>query len=199
MYGENSSRLIITMPKSITFGFSSLLQYGILIAIDRPIEIGSFLLALPGFTAEYLEHNVQTIFVNGSAADNLNTPLGDGGTLALSAAMPGLAGAIFRRQSVHSSLRSAISTHEETEKSGAGYITLKLFNRIAVDRGFDLMAKGITIRGQSLYKFAIKNESVFQPPIQLFFADRLIDYSDLLNIIQSLPVLEVQAKILNNS
>ncbi len=41
---------------------------------------------------------MQTIFINGSAADTLDRPLGTGRYPNLSAAMPGLAGAIFRRE-----------------------------------------------------------------------------------------------------
>ena len=99
-------QLTLVLPEEAVAGFASLLQHGILFAVDRPVAILPFLLTLPGFTPEYIEKTVQTIFINGVAADSLDRSLAAGSTLALSAAMPGLAGAIFRRQGLHGSLRS---------------------------------------------------------------------------------------------
>jgi len=106
-------QLVISVPRDSAAGFASLLQYGFLLAVDKPVALLPLLLSLPGFTAEYLEKTVQTIFINGVAADRLDQPLSGGGTVALSAAMPGLAGAIFRRQGIHGVLRS-------TPKGGTG-------------------------------------------------------------------------------
>src|SRR5665647_491591 len=93
--------LILSVPHQAMAGFASLLQHGILLPVDRPVALLPFLLALPGFDAEYIENTVQTIFINGVAVDSLDRSLPAGSTLALSAAMPGLAGAIFRRQGLH--------------------------------------------------------------------------------------------------
>jgi len=46
-----------------------------------------------GISPEYLDKRVKTIFLNGNAVDDIDKAiLQDGSTLALSAAMPGLAG-----------------------------------------------------------------------------------------------------------
>ncbi len=92
MTNETIPQLTLDLPDSAVPGFAALLQHGILCPVAGPVQIRPFLLALPGFTADYIEGTVQTIFINGSAADTLDRPLGCGGTLALSAAMPGLAG-----------------------------------------------------------------------------------------------------------
>ena len=91
--------------------FTSLLQAGILIPAVRGVSIGAFLESLPGFTADYITDQVQTIFLNGTATDDMETPMeGDNPVLAISAAMPGLAGAIFRRNSLHAALRTVKAT-----------------------------------------------------------------------------------------
>jgi len=130
--------LELDLPAEALPGFASLLQHGVLFPIAKPIPLLSFLVTLPGFSADYIEENVQTIFIDGVAADNLNKEMVDGTTVALSAAMPGLAGAIFRRQGIHGSLRSKQVTDAPGEQSGAGFLTLKFFNSIATDRVEDL-------------------------------------------------------------
>jgi hypothetical protein len=177
-------------------GFASLLQHGILYAVDQPVDIHSFLLSLPGFSAEYMEKTVQTIFINGTAADSLDRPLGCGETLALSAAMPGLAGAIFRRHGRHSSLRSPTAIREQPGNRGAGYITLKLFNSVAVDRVFDLMSQGVLIHSQAYYDYAVRREIFFQPPVEFSLADRSLSYADMLHAVRQMPLVKIQLRLL---
>ncbi len=185
-------RVTIRLPLEKVSGFASLLQHGILYAIDRPVDIRAFLLALPGFSAEYIEKNVQTIFINGVAADNLDHPLGAGGTLALSAAMPGLAGAIFRRQGPHGSLRSQSGAKKDPLAGESGYLTLKLFNRVAADRVYDLTSQGILIENKAFRNFAMQREHLFQAPVKLFFAGQLLQYSEMLQLAGRYPLVAIQ-------
>ncbi len=187
-------QLTLALPEEAIAGFASLLQHGILNAVDQPVPILPFLLALPGFTAEYIEKTVQTIFIDGVAADSLDRSLAAGSTLALSAAMPGLAGAIFRRQGLHGSLRSQPAAKVATNSSAAGFITLKLFNSIAADRVRDLLIQGICISGKTLHDFAARREHLFQPPVGLSFAGQVLDSADLLAVAAGIPVLMVQAR-----
>jgi len=180
-------------PEMLT-GFASLLQHGVLFPIERPIPLLSFLVTLPGFTAEYIEENVQTIFINGVAADSLQQEMVDGTTVALSAAMPGLAGAIFRRQGVHGSLRSkqlSEVTHSTTE---GGHLTLKFFNSIALDRIEDLLTGGIQISGKALGNFAATRAHLFEPPVVLRFKGEELSYSALMKTLQEIDLLEVRIK-----
>ena len=60
-----------------------------------------------GISESYLNERVQTIFLNGRAVDDLfGEVVGNNSTIALSAAMPGLAGAVFRKGGMLSSLRN---------------------------------------------------------------------------------------------
>jgi len=134
--------------------FTSLLQAGILIPAVRGVSIGAFLESLPGFTADYITDQVQTIFLNGTATDNMETPIeGDSPVLAISAAMPGLAGAIFRRNSLHAALRTVKATIANNSTTDEITVTLKLFNAIARDRGVRLLHNGVRIKASNLTAF----------------------------------------------
>lgn len=132
---------------------ATLLQRGFLLPITGTVSIAELLAALPGFDSEYIKNRVQTIFVNGLAEDNTARELVADDTLALSAAMPGLAGAIFRRGGQHSSLRTRPVTAKHHRTAHSGHITVKLFNMIATQTGPQLLKKGILIKGKILARF----------------------------------------------
>jgi len=148
-------------PKTAT-----LLQRGFVLPVTGTISIAELLMGLPGFNEKYIRDRVQTIFVNGLAEDNTSRGLVAGDTLALSAAMPGLAGAIFRRGGQHASLRTrpVAVNHSETDQSG--YITLKLFNMIATETGPRLLQTGILIKGKTLARFLERQGERILPVIE---------------------------------
>jgi hypothetical protein len=186
-------RLQLALPRHALAGFASLLQHGILLPVERPVTITPLLLSLPGFTREYLETKVQTIFIDGVAADSLDHSLNPGTTLALSAAMPGLAGAIFRRQGLHGSLRTRPEGHAGAGHAAAGFVTLKLFNAIAADRVGDLLSQGILIRGKAFHDFVARRPDVLQPPVAMTLDDQKVDVPDMLHRVAEYPVLAVLA------
>jgi len=57
-----------TLPRVTT-----LLQSGIYVNVEQGTSIGALLFGLPGFSEEYVKNSVQTIFLNGLPADNLNS------------------------------------------------------------------------------------------------------------------------------
>lgn len=140
--------------------FTTLLQSGIHLKSFAGSSIGEFLTSLPELDVEYLSERVQTIFIDGSAVDDLEKRFtGPTHVLALSAAMPGLAGAIFRRNSLYAALRSVAndqgkSSREEREID----IRLKLFNMIALEKGPALLQHGGVFNGEVLAGFLHRNE-----------------------------------------
>lgn len=174
----------LELPPEMLPGFASLLQHGVLFPLRQPVPLLSFLVSLPGFSADYIEKNVQTIFINGVAADNLQRELADGTTVALSAAMPGLAGAIFRRQGIHGSLRSQPVANPVQTQTDGGFLTLKLFNSIATDRIGDLLIQGILISGKALASFARMRGHLFIPPVRLRLEGRELEYPALLDTME---------------
>lgn len=145
---------------------ANLLQRGFLIPVTKSISIARLLSTLPGFTQDYIDTQVQTIFVNGLAEDNTKRQLVADNTLALSAAMPGLAGAIFRKGGQHASLRTRPVTTECTEKESTGFITLKLFNIIAITTGPGILEQGILIRGKVLARYLDSQKNRLLPLLE---------------------------------
>ena len=135
--------------------FTTLLQSGFFVSITQGESIGGLLASLPGFSEEYIKSRVQTIFMDGLPADNLKQQFSTTETvLAISAAMPGLAGAIFRKDGIHASLRTATAKEScpiaDDQKLS---VRLKLFNIIAIERGAAILAQGCLMQSISLQKF----------------------------------------------
>lgn len=185
--------LILSLPTQPLTGFASLLQHGILFPVQQPLSLVPFLLSLPGFTADYVEKTVQTIFINGVPADSLERELVAGTRVALSAAMPGLAGAIFRRQGVHGSLRSRPQEKIDPVAAPGGYCTLKLFNSIAYDRIGELLVQGILIEAKAWHQFAKMHAAQLQPPCTLQLDGSAVAVEELEQSISADSLLRVQA------
>ncbi len=132
---------------------ATLLQRGFLVPVTGSISLLQLLLNLPGFDSNYIENRIETIFINGSAADSLTHFLVPGSTVALSAAMPGLAGAIFRKGGPHAGLRSTSAAPQKYQEKKAGFLTIKLFNLIASDMAAPLLQEGILMKNKVLGRF----------------------------------------------
>lgn len=109
-----------------------------------------------GLGPEYVERRIKTLLLDGKPVDDINSAIiRDGSTLALSAAMPGLAGAVLRRGGYYASMRSTISHREETEaeRPHDGTVSLKLFNILLREIGPAFLEKGIWVHGKDLQNF----------------------------------------------
>lgn len=129
---------------------------GILIHGRDGETVEDFLVKTAGIPPGYLKERVQTVFLNGRALDDFNTArMADGATLALSAAMPGLAGAVLRRGGAYAPMRRQISRDASSAAAGGGdiIVTLKLFNMIASELGPEFLRRGIRIPGDRLRGF----------------------------------------------
>ena len=146
--------LDFTAPDGSACLFATVFQGGVSMPVPPGTTLGSFLDNLPGFTMDYVADAIQTIFLDGTAVDDLQTPItGDSPVLALSAAMPALAGAILRRNSFHPALRTATARPASHHDRGPVTLTLKLFNSIARDRGPALLAGGVRVAAHRLLDF----------------------------------------------
>lgn len=172
------SHLVLTVPFLKLPLFTTVFQSGIEITTPAGSSLGQFLSTLPGFTTDYLAKTVQTIFLNGSPVDDLTILLnGERPTVALSAAMPGLAGAIFRRYSFHAALRSDTKKTQSLSPQASKplTVTLKLFNTIALDRGRDLFCAGVRLPAAVLSSFLHKRQELTQAIQRIQLNDRDID------------------------
>jgi hypothetical protein len=186
--------ILISLPQKAVSGFASLLQHGIFIPIDKEIPLLSLLLSVPGFTKEYIETAIQTIFVDGVAADRFDVTLHDGSVLAISAAMPGLAGAIFRRQGIHGVLRSQPPKHSAPPHETTGFVTVKMFNSIATDQVDTLLTEGILIDGQALHAFTQRRNHLFHPPATISFMGQTLEYSELPSMLEPYQIVRLQTR-----
>jgi len=156
---SDNSKIIHPVRMSVDAGkkdqVTTLLQSGIELESKMGVPMGVFLNSLPDFDMEYLSDRVQTIFLDGNALDDLETRFtSTHHTIALSAAMPGLAGAIFRRNSLCAALRTQQqSTDTNNSVQTDIRIRLKLFNAIAQEKGRTLLNQGGIFLGKILFDF----------------------------------------------
>jgi hypothetical protein len=145
--------------------FFELLSTGIVIKTPMGVSVREFLCRIMGIEPMYVDTHIQTIFLNGRALDDIDGALlADGAVLALSSAMPGLAGAVFRRGGAYATLRSNVSaTPNNCRKSSSeGTIILKLFNQVAADLGPSFFKNGVRVKGHSLSQFLQHNREKLQ-------------------------------------
>jgi hypothetical protein len=176
------SHLVLTISSGKLPLFTTVFQSGIEITTPAGSSLGQFLSALPGFTTDYLAKTVQTIFLNGSPVDDLTIQLnGERPTIALSAAMPGLAGAIFRRYSFHAALRSDTQKSQDLSPQATKplTVTLKLFNTIALDRGMDLFGAGVRLPAAVLSSFLDKRPELTRDILGIQLDDKEIDIATM--------------------
>ncbi len=155
---ENDQKavLCLTVEKELIPTFYALLSQGFTVKVKVGCTLRELLRLQMGLSADYIEQRVQTIFLDGKAVDNIDTAVvRRGSTLALSAAMPGLAGATLRRGGAYASLRSQIS-HEQTpvpDNVKDGELVMKLFNLVARELGPTFLEQGVWINGKNLQGF----------------------------------------------
>ena len=136
--------------------FSPLLGQGFTLKIQAGISVRDLLCRQIGVSDDYLDQRIQTIFLDGKVVDNVDTAvIRQGSALALSAALPGLAGATLRRGGAYASMRSQISHKNNTvdDSSENGTVMLKLFNLVALELGPMFLKQGIWIDGKNLENF----------------------------------------------
>jgi len=166
--------------------YTRILQSGIILQSEVGQSVGAFLANLPGFDTDYIINKIQTVFLDGNAIDDMGTQLiNSPSVLALSAAMPGLAGAIFRRNSMHAALRTTdsninVSTQAETTIA----VRLKLFNMIAADKGEGILEKGGRFSGSILINFLQQRPQLKQSIINIETTEGCINTETLLSLLK---------------
>lgn len=134
-------------------GFFPLLQHGFMVKVQVGCSIKAMLCEQFGLSPEYVEDRIQTIFLDGKTVDDIDLAIiRDGSTLALSAAMPGLAGATLRRGGYLALLRSQTTYREEKVEitRQEGMVVLKLFNLVLSELGPIFLKRGILIGRKDL-------------------------------------------------
>ena len=140
-------------------GAAALLRRGVLLPArgEAAASLGCFLTRGLGLDPAYLEERVQTLLRNGLAVDDFAAPLAHGDRLALSAAMPGVAGAALRRGGWYAAMRAGITQRPENVLAGSPapaegvvWIELRCFNSIAEELAGHLLRRGLAARPDDL-------------------------------------------------
>jgi hypothetical protein len=144
--------------------FSSLLGQGFTLKVQTGISVRNLLCRQIGVSDDYLDQRIQTIFLDGKVVDNVDSAkIRQGSTLALSAALPGLAGATLRRGGAYAAMRSQISHKNDVANDfdENGTVILKLFNIVALELGPMFLKQGIWIDGKNLENFFLRVPDFF--------------------------------------
>ncbi|MDR3640999.1 MAG: hypothetical protein P4L39_06720 [Humidesulfovibrio sp.] len=107
-----------------------------------------------GLCPECVEERIQTVFLDGSPVDDIDQDRAQPGcTLALAAAMPGVAGIAMRRGSPVGVFRESVTHHADAralDRAEPFELTLKLFNSVAVECLANVLVHGVVVRAARL-------------------------------------------------
>ena len=158
--GDNShSGLVLTVTATENTKFVGLLNAGFMINIQVGESVKTLLCDRLGIDQSYFDERIQTLFLNNKPVDHPATAVvKDGGTLALSAAMPGLVGATFRKGGKYGWMRGSISHPDDSEMTTGktGWVTLKLFNLILKELGPFFLEAGVWLKGEAIQAFFVE-------------------------------------------
>ena len=140
-------------PGRIAQFFSQLLSQGVRCGACLECGLKELLCQQIGLPTEYVDQRIQTVFINGSPVDDLDTAVvKPEDAIAMSAAMPGLLGAMLRKGGYYAALRKEITHRSECAASGSGdgFVTIKFFNLTVREVGPLVLEYGIWLKPEEL-------------------------------------------------
>ena len=153
---NQSATLVLGIESKLLRRFSQLFGMGVRLNVRTGQSIKALLCNQLGVSEGVLQDRIQTIFHNGKIVDDVDRAVvGNGSTLALSAAMPGVLGATLRKGGYYAPMRRQISHVEERTdaRETDGTVTLKLFNLLVVELGPGILHYGILMKGRDVSDF----------------------------------------------
>jgi hypothetical protein len=151
-----SVRLNLTVSEAILPKFFGLLQSGFAVKAKTGVTVKAFLCNQIGLSETYVDERIQTLFLDFKAVDDADRAfIQDGSRLALSAAMPGVAGALFRKGGRYRAMRKGISHGAEDDflDRKSGWVTIKLFNLVLRELGSFFLSRGVRLDGRQVQHF----------------------------------------------
>jgi hypothetical protein len=164
----------VTVESRIIPIFFRLLQNGFAVETEVGCSVRTLLVENLGLETNYIEERVQTVFLDGETVDDFDAALvRDGSVLALSAAMPGLIGAILRRGSYYAPMRREISHKKKIESTSSqkGMVIVKLFNLLNRELGPFLLERGVWVGESDLNEILEKHSDSFVHEFKLIEVD----------------------------
>jgi hypothetical protein len=161
--------LRLTVAPSLLPAFFPLLAKGFRAPSARGVSLFQFLREALKIEEAYIMRRVQTVFLDGKPVDDLRKAVvSEGSTVALSAAMPGLAGAVLRSRSPFAPMRSRPSA-SRAENGGADRtcrVRVKLFNLTVREIGPELLKNGVSVDGKDLAELFKDRSHRFQKELK---------------------------------
>ena len=166
-----AAKLEIRLPERLLSLMRLVVARGICFDAPAGISVTGFLTRTLGLDADFIENRIQTIFLDGHAVDAPDdTRLQDGGTLALSAAMPGLFGAAFRKGGEYRAMRRSYEDNRyeplDADTGRTVTVIVKCFNQVAEAIGDDLLSRGICMNVADFLGFWKSQRSLLEPALQ---------------------------------
>lgn len=142
--------LTLALPRGELARFHALLQRGVRTRIPGARSVLEFLTGDLALEPRYVRERITTVFLDGQVVDALDrATLGAGSLLALSAAMPGLAGAVLRRSGAFSAMRREITRAAGPGPAAVGgapgEVRVRLYNLLLDEVGPILLARGVVL------------------------------------------------------
>jgi hypothetical protein len=148
----------LVVDRSILPDFFGLLQDGFFLNVYLQESIEDVLSEQLELPRTYVRERISTVFLDGKPVDDIDSAIiGEGSTLALSSAMPGLIGAAMRRKGFYASVRGNITHKQEGHQPHCrpekeGFIRIKLFNLVMSEMGPLFLRRGIYVQSDELVK-----------------------------------------------
>ena len=176
--------LSITISAEKISRFATVLQAGFICTTTNDLSVSSLLGELPGFSYDYINNRLQTVFLNGDALDDFDVLFPeDAAVLALSAAMPGLAGAIFRKSSPAAGLRKPASLKKRIGVKKRISVLVKYFNDIAIEKGPDALANGVVFKAAELCSFLKLRPSLIEAMKEIKLEGQPVNTDEFLRLL----------------
>jgi len=183
------------------------LQKGFYISSNEGKTVYSFLTDTCGMSETYISEKIKTVLIGGGPVDDIfNTEIKDGGTCAISGAMPGIVGAMMRIGSPYAAMRESITVkpHKSAESGKNIIIELKLFNVILSDMGIHFLKQGILLnRGRVFEFFKMRREEIYSDCREILLNDSPVEKHKITDEeyggIGELVILKVEIEDENNS
>ncbi|MBS3755446.1 MAG: hypothetical protein KGY56_07070 [Desulfobacterales bacterium] len=144
------------------------LARGIRYQAPAGIPVNEFLTQHLRLDADFIQNRIQTIFMEGQAVDRPEeTRIIKPCSLGLSAAMPGLFGAAFRKEGQYRAMRRSYnagrSGPDNSESGSTVPVTVKCFNQVAEAIGNDLLGRGVCMDAGDFLQFWNSQRSLLEP------------------------------------
>ena len=194
-------RIVLEIDEALYTRFAPLFSKGVGVRARTGCSIEEFVCGQLGISQEYLEERIKTIFLDGKPVDDYRTAsVGDGSLLALSAAMPGLVGAVMRRGGYFASLRQTITYKGDPSDMSMqeGSVTVKLFNLTVRELGPVLLQHGILIEAGDLIDVLTHFEASFRKGCRSArYAGDAVDREALLVRLANEDIVHLRVKTAN--